>query len=139
MLLKNLIVSKLIQSECLLAPNCFLTQLSLCELYHSNLDWAIAICFRVLSLRTGWDINLFFQYRHLLLILLITFKAIDSPDKFPSNEQPRYVTALYCLMFITPYLISRLPTLFTLYFMPNSILFVFSYPKRMLRLLSINQ
>ena len=67
----------------------------------------------------------FFLYRNgsLLLTLLITFKTIGSPEKFSSNKQPRYVTVWYCLICISSYLISRLLTLLSLCFMPNSIPF----------------
>ena len=51
--------------------------------------------------------------------MFITFKAIDSPERVSSNKQPRYVTVWYCLMCISPYLISRLLTLLSLCFVPN--------------------
>ena len=92
--------------------------------YYSNLDRIICIYFGVFAkwgcirelqsnLWRGGDKNLFFLYKNLslLLILFITFKAIDSPERVSSNKQPRYVTVWYCLMCISPYLISRLLTL----------------------------
>ena len=53
-------------------------------------------------------------YRNLSLriILFINFKAIGSPGRAPFNKQPRHVTVWYCLMFMWPYLISRLVTFF---------------------------
>ena len=91
------------------------------------------------NLRRGGDKNLFFLYKNLtlLLILFITFKAIDSPERVSSNKQPRYVTVWYCLMCISPYLISKLVTLLSLCFVPNSKHFVLCSPKWMLSLLSI--
>ena len=61
---------------------------------------------------------MFFLWRNLslLLILLMNFNAIDSLETFLSNEQPRYVTVLLCLMSIDPYLISRVPTWCSLFF-----------------------
>ena len=44
--------------------------------------------------------------------MFINFKAIGSPGRVPFNKQPRHVTVWYCLMCISPYLISRLVTLF---------------------------
>ena len=53
-------------------------------------------CIRELqsSLQRGRDKNLFFRYGNQgqLLILLVTFKAIGSPQRVSSNERPRYVT-----------------------------------------------
>ena len=67
----------------------------------------------------------FFLYRkgNLLLTLFITFKTIGSPERFSSKKQPRYVTVWYCLMCISSYFISKLLTLLSLCFMPNSIPF----------------
>ena len=71
-----------------------------------------------------------FLYRNLslLLILFITFKVINSPERASSNEQPRYVTVWYCLMCISPYLMSRRLTLLSLCFVPNNMHFVLSSP-----------
>ena len=67
----------------------------------------------------------FFLYRkgNLLLTLFITFKTIGSPERFSSKKQPKYVTVWYCLMCISSYFISKLLTLLSLCFMPNSIPF----------------
>ena len=43
------------------------------------------------------------------LILFITFKAIASPGKLPSNSQPKYVTFEYCLILASPYIMSKVP------------------------------
>ena len=54
--------------------------------------------------------NLFFPHKNLSLVLtiLMTCKSFGFPDRFPSRAQPRYVTVLYCLICIVPYLILRL-------------------------------
>ena len=57
------------------------------------------------------DKYLFFLYRKrsLLLILLITFKVIASPDRFLSRSKPKYVTFQYCLILMLPNFISNVP------------------------------
>ena len=79
------------------------------------------------NLWRGGDKNLFFLYRNLSLLLVwfINFKAIESPERILSNKQPRYVNVWYCLMCISPYLISRLLALLSLCFAPNSIYTLF--------------
>ena len=75
------------------------------------------------------------QRLSLLLILLITFKAIDSPERISSYQQPRYFTASYYLICIVLYLTSRLIALLGFSFGANSTLFLLSAPKWMLSLL----
>ena len=136
--------------------------------YYSSLDRIICIYFGVFAILTlifclswgtklskhnqngvvwesnlwrGRDKNLFFLYKNvgLLLILFITFKAIDSQERVSCNKQPRYVAVWYCLLCISPYVISRLLILLSICFVPNSIRFVLSSPKWLLSLLSTNQ
>ena len=47
--------------------------------------------------------NCFFLFRKLslLLILLITFKAIDSPETFSSIDYPRYVAIILLTVYST--------------------------------------
>lgn len=55
--------------------------------------------------------------------------SIDSLETFLSNEQPRYITVLLCLMSIDLYLISSVPTWCSLFFVSHSMIFVLSSPK----------
>ena len=83
---------------------------------------------------------MFFLSRNLSLefILLITFRAIDSPDIVSSNIQPKYVTFECCFICIFLYLIFSFGTLFILRLEAKSIDLVLSSPKWMLSLLSTN-
>ena len=45
----------------------------------------------------------------------MTCKVIDSPDRFSSSTQPRYVTVWYCLTCAVPYLISKLISFLVLF------------------------
>ena len=66
------------------------------------------------NLRSAGVKNLFLLYRNLNLefILLITFRAIDSPDIVSFNIQPKYVTFECCFICIFFYLIFSFGTLF---------------------------
>ena len=99
------------------------------RLYQSYLKWSAK------KLRQE---SFFFliQRLSLLLILLITFKAIDSSERISSYQQPRYFTASYYLICIVLYLTSRLIALLGFSFGANSTLFLLSAPKWMLSLLS---
>ena len=76
----------------------------------------------------------------LVLIFLMTCKALGSPDGFSSRTQPRYVTLWYWLICIVPYLISKLRG-FSVSFLYQTVYFylVLSSPKWILSLLSTNQ
>ena len=93
------------------------------------------------SVRSGWDRNLFFLYKNqsLVLIYLMTCKAIGSPDRFSSSTQPRYEIVWYCLICTVPYLMLRLLSFLNRFFVPNNMHLVLSSPKWLLSLLSTNQ
>ena len=74
----------------------------------------------------------------LVFILLITFRAIVSPDIGSFNIQPKYVTFECCFICIFFYLIFSFGTLFILRLEAKSIDLVLSSPKWMLSLLSTN-
>ena len=76
------------------------------------------------------DRNLFFLYknRSLVLIFLMTCKAIGSPDRFSSSTQPRYETVWYCLICTVPYLILRLIS-FLIAFLCQTICIWFCLPQ----------
>ena len=83
---------------------------------------------------------MFFLWRNLSLeiILLITFRAIDSPDTVSSNIQPKDVTFECYFICIFLYLIFSFGTLFILRLEAESIDLVLSSPKWMLSLLFTN-
>ena len=77
--------------------------------------------------------------RSLRLILLITFKAIASPNRFSTNSQSKYFTFEYCLILMLPYFISNVAIFFFLFLVEKKIDLDLSSPKWMLSLLSTNQ
>lgn len=63
-----------------------------------------------------------------MLILKMTLKAIDSPDRSFSSVQPRNVNECYCLICILPCLISRLIS-FIIFFCGKQYTFGLVFPK----------
>ena len=88
---------------------------------HNQLKWGCIKVFQS-SLQKGWDENLFFQCRNLILLI---------------NFHSRYITACFANVYSD---ISRL-TLFCscFFFLPNSMLFDLSSPKWMSRLTDQSQ
>ena len=75
----------------------------------------------------------------LLLILLITLRAIASPDIVSSIRRPKYLTLECCLICISPYFLLRFYRFFLLSLEAKSIGFVLFLPNWILSLLSTNQ
>ena len=71
--------------------------------------------------------------------LLVTFKAIYSPERLSSKRHPRYLTFACCLISMPLYTIFKDLAFRSLCLVPNNIDFVLSCPKCILNLLSTNQ
>ena len=76
------------------------------------------------------ETNLFLLHKNwsLVLIFLMTCKAIGFPDRFLSSMQPRYETVWYCLICTVPYLILRLIS-FLIAFLCQTICIWFCLPQ----------
>ena len=85
--------------------------------------------------------NLFCLYKNLNLgfTLFITCMPIDFPESVSSRMQPKYVTFVYCLIFISLYWIFKGLAFLILRLLLKRIDLVLSSPKWMLSLLSTNQ
>ena len=107
---------------------------------HPKSKWGCIVALQR-SLRSDRDRNLFFLYKNLSLVLifLMTCKAIGSPDRFSSSTQPIYETVWYCLICTVPYLILKLISFFNRFFVPNNMHLVLSSPKWIIGLLLTNQ
>ena len=82
-----------------------------------------------------------FLYRNfsLPLILLMTLLHMDSPERELSSMHPRYSTKLYCLILISPLLMSNTSRFLSRFYVPKTIDLVLSSPKWKLNLFSTNQ
>ena len=84
------------------------------------------------------DRCLFPALRHELM-LSITFKATDSPERLSSKIHPRYFTFACCLISIPLYTVFKDLAFQRLCSVQNNIDFILSCPKCILNLLSTNQ